>query len=329
MIWDYKTNLPIEGGYQKHQYDRQKYKEITEHWGFEPAVEELLASVDFNVDEFFLQKLCEKVPDDKRFGLTCLLAFQLDDKPFLYNYLMELLDGDLCFSTPEDGNYRWAKLSERPIQEDDILTRLYFCDCEEDIWDMIYDLPGDVASNLCLLYETNSESYIYEPGKTKVMMDYFCFQDDCLNRKAVTQNVVVMVNGKFIPGNVTMLNEHGISVTIMKPIKYTYTFEYSYYKLVNRAEDGNRSLTPEGEEAAIDILRKTYNDVAALLDDTAKIKAMLDRYHDLEANNTNRVSPSIILSKIHKEYFPEIKYIDFNIYLMEELEKYSDNGKTH
>ena len=30
-----------------------------------------------------------------------------------------------------------------------------------------------------------------------------------------------------------------------------------------------------------------------------------------------------------KEYFPEIKYIDFNIYLMEELEKYSDNGETH
>lgn len=328
MKWDYKNNLPVEGSYQKHQYDRQKYKEVTDqHWWFEPVVEEILASVDFNVDEFFLQKLYYKVPADKRIGLTCLLAFQLDDKPFLDYYLMELLDGDLNFSTSENGNCWWAKLSHRPINDNDILTRLYFCDCEEDIWDMVCDLPGDVASNLYLLYETQCESYLYEPGKAQIMTEYICFQNDWQNGKAVAQNIVIMIYGKFIPGNVTMLNEHGISVSLMKPIKCTCTFENSYYKLVNRAEDGNRTLTPEGEKAAIDILRKTYNDVDALLDDTAKIHAMLDCYHELKANNTNCIPPCDMLSKIRAEYYPDIEYIDFDIYLIEELEKYLNNKR--
>ena len=269
MIWDYKTNLPVEGSYQKHQYD----------------------------------------------------------KSFLNDYLMELLGGDLFFLTNEDENCRWAKLSGRPIQENDIIKRLYFCDCEEDIWDMIYDLPGDVASNLCLLYETKSKSCLYEPWKAWAMLAYFCSKDDWLKTKAFTQSIVIMINGKLILGNVILLKEYTINVALLKPIKYTYTYDYGDYKLVDRAEDGSCRLTPEGEERAIYILRKIYNDVAVLLDDTDKIKSMLDHYHDLEAKNTNRVPPQDMLSKIHKEYFPEIKYIDFNIYLMEEIEKYLDNGE--
>lgn len=154
MKWNYETNLPIEGSYKRIGHNPVRVKEILKEYEEMAGTKEMMPwieSVNYDPDEFLLQKLYKNIPDVVPAQFITLLAFQFDAKPFLKDYFFDIANGfwDISGFIKD---YCWHQATES-VQDIDIITRLYFADSEEDIWDMVNDLPEAVGFNLSSLYK--------------------------------------------------------------------------------------------------------------------------------------------------------------------------------
>lgn len=140
----------------------------------DPLLIPLFDAVNYDPDEFLLQKIYKKIPQDHYVDYIFMLAFQFEKKPFLIDYFYDIANGHLdIFNRPE--GYRWHYEAEA-VQDVDIVTRLYFADSEKDIWELVNDLPSDVADNLNSLLDGNAEqimgipSYLARHGKANALI---------------------------------------------------------------------------------------------------------------------------------------------------------------
>ena len=86
MKWNYETNLPVEGSYKRISHNPVRVKEILNEYEEMAGTKEMMPwieSVNYDPDEFLLQKLYKNIPDVVPAQFITLLAFQFDAKPFL------------------------------------------------------------------------------------------------------------------------------------------------------------------------------------------------------------------------------------------------------
>ena len=118
MKWNYETNLPVEGSYRRITHDPVRVKEILKEYDEMAGTQEmmpLIESVNYDPDEFLLQKLYKNIPDSVHAEFITLLAFQFDAKPFLQNYFYDIANGYWgVFNLPE--GYCWHNGTD-PVQQ--------------------------------------------------------------------------------------------------------------------------------------------------------------------------------------------------------------------
>ena len=159
MKWNYKNGTPVEGTFIPLKLDRAKVKEVLMSYADDPIVETAFASVGYAPDQFLIHKAYREIPSDLSIDYLFLLLFQIEQKPFLTDYFVDIANGYFhIFSRPK--GYKWKNI-ERPLEDIDIVSRLYFSDNEEDIWDLVQDLPVSVKESLDNCYEGNVPDLIY------------------------------------------------------------------------------------------------------------------------------------------------------------------------
>lgn len=295
MKWNYETNLPVEGSYRRITHDPVMVKEILKEYEEMVGTKEmmpLIESVNYDPDEFLLQKLYKNIPDSVHAEFITLLAFQFDAKPFLQNYFYDIANGYWdVFNLPE--GYCWHNGTE-PVQQMDIITRLYFADSEEDIWDMVIDLPDDVKNNLFQLYEgeiptLNSPSCLKDENKTLEMDEYLSSHRD---RHSPVKYLNIIIDHCLIMGSVKFLKEDAMLVRIKKPIHHSVCVSVpgkfqGKIKYMTKDDDGYR-LTRTGEDNAITVLLELYRKEKDILSDPYKVVEMLADYHRRETERQKK-----------------------------------------
>jgi len=353
MRWNYDTNLPYEGSYRRYPHDPVKaWKIVSENLLFiDESIIPLLESVNYNPDEFLLKKLYKKIPQVSFDKYRFLLMFQFEEKPFLEDYYYDMGYGqwDIFFSRPY--GFSWS-YNEEPIEDMDIITRLYFSDSEYDIWDMVYDLPGYAVKNLYQLYEgdkpfSDAPSYLTQKGKAKEMMDYLCFKDDSKRGKFTLKDLAIFIDNSFVAGQVALVNENRLIIRLNKPIECFTSCRITEKlrkktKYMTRDIEGNRQLTCAGEKEALKVLLETYQDEKSLLKSKNRLHEMLDDFHKREKERIekwrfidsgkqprlldNTFTTDDLLEEIQYEYFPKLRRISIDTEFVDKLEKYIGYG---
>ena len=342
MRWNYETNLPIEGSYRRAAHDPNRVKGILEEYEVAETEEmmPLIESVGYDIDEYMLQKLYKSIPDVVHPNLIVMLAFQFDEKPFLRDYFFDIANSYWdVFNLPK--GYCWHN-ENVPVQVMDIVTRLYFADSEEDIWDMVYDLPDYVEDNLSRLYNGKEDSIFNFPiclkheGKALEMDEYLSSKHD---KQSPIKNIEITIDHRHIVGRVRLLREDGMIVSIKKPIRHSVGVtipERCRGKVHFMTKDENGySLTFAGEENAITTLRQLYYEEKDILSDLNKVRAMLADFHHRESERLKKwgsimtkqarqkgsITTDELLNQIQYEYYPELRKVEFDKGFIKRLEE--------
>lgn len=138
MDWDYVNNLPIEGTFQHHVNDKDAMKAYINSYFPYDVVKEAFESVGWNLEKLLLSKYIEL---DSTFYISILS----DWKEQLEDYWNDLANGHIVVDLPK--NYTWGDVAV-PIIEVDVYRRFFFCETEEDVWDVFYDLPDKAMEEL-------------------------------------------------------------------------------------------------------------------------------------------------------------------------------------
>lgn len=154
MKWDNVNQVPIEGTYTPLAIPGEAImKQVRKDWDNEdnnshddslwsfvkkcPTVE-LLENGGITFDEFLLRHLYRNKDLDE-YGLD-----------FLYELMFCAVDfmpqerKDRVLDIISDSTYMWSILDVLPRDEEmNILSRIYFCENDEDVWDILLDGYGD------------------------------------------------------------------------------------------------------------------------------------------------------------------------------------------
>ena len=167
MKWDYENNQPIEGTYQQREYDKDALKSYIEECFPFDDIRIALDSVDWDLEALMLR-------NDIDLGDAFYTSLLVDWKDCLRDYWIDIANGNIC--TADFEGLKWRETST-PIQESDFWRRCFFCETEEDIWDLFHDLPFEMENNLMECYYgytpiTFLPVYIYNPEKAAEMRNY-------------------------------------------------------------------------------------------------------------------------------------------------------------
>lgn len=335
MKWNYETNLPVKGSYKRIAHNPIRVKEILKEYEQMAGTLEmapLIESVNYDPDEFLLKKLYKKIPDVVDAQFITLLAFQFDNKPFLVNYFYDIANGFWDISGFIRG-YCWHQTNE-PVHDIDIITRLYFADSEKDIWDMVYDLPKAVGFNLSSLYKGFLSVY----GSCLKNLDKAVEMEEYLDRLSPTKNIEIIIGHHHIIGQVRLLKEDCVIVSLDKPIRHSVCVSVPGKirgKVIFMTEKDGYRLTNAGEDNAITTLRQLYHEEKDILSDLDKVKAMLADFHHREserlkkwgsimskqARQNGAITTDELLNQIQYEYYPDLRRIEFDEDFVKRLEE--------
>lgn len=342
MKWNYETNLPVEGSYRRITHDPVRVKEILKEYENMVGTKEMMSlieSVNYDPDEFLLQKLYKNIPNVVPAQFITLLAFQFDAKPFLKDYFFDIANGYWDIFNRPDG-FKWNNAS-KPMQDMDIITRLYFADSEEDIWDMVDDLPYYVKDNLFSLYEGDVPTLDFpiclkDDDKA---LEMSCYLNSKGERHFRSKYITIIIDHRIIMGRVKFLKEDSMIVRLNKPICHSIDVtvpEQCRGKVyfMTQDEDGYK-FTNSGEDIAITRLRELYHEEKDILSDQYKVLAMLADYHRREterqkkwgsimtkqARQNGAITAEELLEQIQYEYYPDLRRVVFDEEFMLCLEK--------
>ena len=188
MIWNYAYNRPLEQLQRKtinpkfFRIEVGKWlRDMKNHWSHieseseeerlakEKAINQNIRSamnaVGYDLDKFMLSHAYYQIEDSyaRRCFLFRVCFEHSPSRTFMPHNFDENEGGNIrIFSKAED--MRWG--DRKDVTDADILCRYFFCETEEDIWDIFADGVGDIR-DLCHYY-TNKEKamrmllYIYD-----------------------------------------------------------------------------------------------------------------------------------------------------------------------
>lgn len=172
MKWNCIDNQPIEGTYKHRTYDKDALRMyVEEHFPFD-EVREAFEAADWDLEALYLNR---ESPIFETDSIDFFTAILVDLKDCLENYWLDLANGHLDF-LQEGEECMWKGVwPQQPFRPSDIYRRLFFCETEEDFWDIFYDLNSQ--EKLKDLYNGNSPIdmfpvYSEEPSKVAEMDEY-------------------------------------------------------------------------------------------------------------------------------------------------------------
>ena len=338
MKWDYENNLPIEGTYQHREYDKEKLKSyIAEHFPYD-VVRQAFESVDWDLEALMIRK-------DIDLGDTFYTSMLLDWKDCLKEYWLDIANGHIEILLPIP--YTWGGIP-KPIHEKDVYCRFFFCETEEDVWDVFRDLPRDSAMRdlvRCYCGTSSIREYpIYLKNLVRYhrMTEYFNSKAKKLNGNNLIKlgDKISVVDNYEYTGTIVKLDSNEIAIQIDSPIGSVISLRVPQYQgsyTVAALIDSELYCTEEGLNMATELLMRIAEEEDSLLDDEVLLADMIEEFHEKDAERYNRwydrydkdkkdkgECPSMvkILSDLQKKYFSGLKEIVFTEELMYKLEKY-------
>ena len=154
MIWNYAYNKPW-GSYQVSEYDIQKFKEEVNGWietetdmgSIDAAsinsIKAVMEKVNYNVYEFMATHSYNSIGDvqiRENFILyVCFPWSSFDFIPINTKENKTMSDIDILYRAED---FSWG--GNEKVSDFDIYCRLFFCESEEDVWDIFADGIGNL-----------------------------------------------------------------------------------------------------------------------------------------------------------------------------------------
>lgn len=154
MIWNYAYNKPL-GSYQVSECDTQKFKEEVNDWiemetdmGSINAtsinsIKAVMEKVNYNVYEFMATHSYNNIGDVQiRENLIMYVCFPWSSFDFIPINTKEnktMSDIDILYRAED---FSWG--GNEKVSDFDIYCRLFFCESEEDVWDIFADGIGNL-----------------------------------------------------------------------------------------------------------------------------------------------------------------------------------------
>ena len=172
MEWNYEHNLPVEGSYRHHVYDKDALRSyMDEHFPY-PEVHSAFELVDWDLEDFFLKKANKDIH-----GEAFYVSILLDWKKDLDDYWVDMANGFWGIELSIPDTITWGD-SPKFVDDTDIFRRLFFCETDTDIWNLALELPQEVTSGLLGCYDGTCEIedwfpvYLKDPSKAQEMIEY-------------------------------------------------------------------------------------------------------------------------------------------------------------
>lgn len=196
MQWNYETNLPVEGTYKPRGLD----------W-----------------DDFFLSGKHQEIPDDERYTtLDHVILDLLRSRAVsmeMEDFCLDLLNGNI--SLLNYGKSHWRGRKEE-ITDADVYARIYFCDTENDIFDIILDGAGDPTSLLETFgyVEPEEESDYIAPRETASPERLKRFEEYLAAHHYPKEGDMIWERAQngFLPGRLLKLSPREMKVSFTRSI---------------------------------------------------------------------------------------------------------------
>lgn len=319
MKWNYETNLPVEGTYQHRVYDKEKLKTYVEERFTHEVVRKAFEFVGWDLESLVLHK------DNIDFYDEFYLSILVDLKDNLEEYWVDLANGHISITLPP--NYTWGGVPN-PIRNRDIYRRLFFCDTEEDVWDVFHDLPFEIENNLKECYYGYSPVTwfpvcIKDPQKARMMHEYLYGKPENLGILIHLGSKMRVVDDDEFTGTIIGLAEDHIAVRIDYPLECTMSYYVPKDSLdktkLTVVIDNQYIATEYARDMAMGMTIQIHWEVMSILKDVEKLHDMLVEYRKKQGIH----SRFELLSELKQKYFPVgVENVDFNEDLMSQIELY-------
>jgi hypothetical protein len=227
MIWDYSHNRPY-GQHRKTAISPENFRKEVEEWLVgekgqwlhdENESEEVrsrkediinqnikyaLETVNYDLDQFMLTHAYYQITDP--YVRNCFLIYEcLIHSPStnLIQYNMdEYAEGyDIHILTKAE-DMRWG--NKKDVSDADIMCRYYFCETEEDIWDIFADGVGNIYE-LCRWYRKESkdkamQALLYIYGDNDKLVNAVTGKTYLVCPESVKEEVVSILTDEFFEG---------------------------------------------------------------------------------------------------------------------------------
>lgn len=325
MKWDYQTNRPIEGTYKHRKYDKETLlSSIPEYIYPLEDVTAHLDAVNWNLERFFLEKIDDiQDPSDL---FPQLSYWQEIQSAYWYD-----MDSSHLHLTDIPDDWTWGGVPEK-INQGNILARLFFCETEEEIWDMVRDLPYWVGNNLleCFYgcppkrkWARNIPVGLKDLEKAARLKDYLYGPLPQNSRQVGLGSTISIAADYEYSGIIVGLEENHLAVQLKSRLGSYNTTQFHvspYEKGFGEITEGGRYFATEvGIRTAIQLLINVGIEERALLEDRSIIEDMIAEYN---AEKGPDYIPGDMCPKLKRKYFPNLESIEFTIELVEKLEKY-------
>lgn len=168
MIWNYTNNRPLNSirelsispDYFREEFDEWFEQESDKGVYNEDDLQSVRSAIDnvgYNLHDFMLTHAYNMIPNIKLreyFIVYMCLGTSPSSKFILYDTKeFEVLEGvDILYKAKD---MRWG--SQKSVSNFDIYCRYYFCETEEDIWDIFADGCGDIHKLSSYYYDKDKE----------------------------------------------------------------------------------------------------------------------------------------------------------------------------
>lgn len=313
MKWDYENNLPIEGTYKHREYDKDALKSyMNEHFPYLYCheIHAALESVNWNLEDLFLKKA------DKEIQYGFHISILVDWKDDLKDYWFDLANG------------YWNVEND----ETDIYRRLFFCETEEDIWDLVTDLPQKVTRELLECYQGTREIeylppvYLKDSTKAQKMIEYINSKT-MENNKLIKKGCILGTTAHYEHrGQIVELTPERISVQLDSPFTMVFCREIleKYRNEVTYAIEigGEYYATEKGFNMAMDLLIGLSEEEEILLDQPYRLADVIKEYRERVNEGMSLFEKTKTLIEIQEKHFPELKETVISEEMIGEFQKY-------
>lgn len=323
MKWDLENNRPIEGTYQHREYDKDELKSyVEEHFPYLycPEVHAALESVNWDLEALMLRTDID-FDDDVDFYLSMLLHWN----DCLFEYWVDIANGHIATCDFEGQTMRGTSI---PINECDFLRRCFFCETEEDVWDVFHDLPFEIENDLKECYYGYSPVscwdpvYIKDPRKAIMMHEYLYGKSEDLGILLHLGSKMGAVDEDEYTGTIVGLAEDHIAIQLDYPLECTISrcFSKASQDKIKLAVviDNQYIATEYAIDMAMGMLMQIHSEATFILKDVEKL-------HDMFVEYQLKKDPQdeLLLSELKQKYFPVgAENIEFNEDLMSQIESY-------
>ena len=319
MKWNYQNNQPVEGTYKHRNYDKDAMKSyMNEHFPFD-EITMAFDSVDWDLESLMLR-------NDIDLGDAFYTSLLVDWKDCLQDYWADIANGHI--STIDLERQKWRGTS-KPIQESIFWRRCFFCETEEDIWDLFHDLPFESENNLKECYYGYSSLlswfpiYIKDPSKAVMMQNYLYGKSKDLGVLLHLGSKMGVVDEDDYTGTIVGLAEDHIAVRIDYPLECTISYfvpKDSLDKIKLTVIIDNQYIATEyARDIAMGLLMQIHSEARFILKDVEKLHDMLVEYQQ-KRDTQNEIE---LFSELKQKYFSDgAEHVDFKEDLISQIELY-------